>query len=263
MPLFRQGSTELYWESLGRGEPVAFLNGILMTVDSWKLQTRDFSRRFRCIMHDFRGQARSSKPERPWTLEDHARDFEALLDHLGIETCHVVGTSYGGEVGMLFAARHPGRVRSLAVIASVSEIGADTRRTALEWRRAALEDPMSLYRVMLPTTFSPAFVAANPLMIELGEERVKSCDGAFFNAFAGLIDAFCELHITPLLGQVQCPALIVAGEKDLLKPPRYSRIIADGIAVSELRIAPGSGHAVVLEQPDWLNRALLDFIGRH
>ena len=244
MPLFRQGSTELYWESLGRGEPVAFLNGILMTVDSWKLQTRDFSRRFRCIMHDFRGQARSSKPERPWTLEDHARDFEALLDHLGIETCHVVGTSYGGEVGMLFAARHPGRVRSLAVIASVSEIGADTRRTALEWRRAA-------------------FVAGNPLMIELGEERVQSCDGAFFNAFAGLIDAFCELHITPLLGQVQCPALIVAGEKDLLKPPHYSRIIADGIAGSELRIAPGSGHAVVLEQPDWLNRALLDFIGRH
>jgi len=116
---------------------------------------------------------------------------------------------------------------------------------------------------MLPTTFSPAFVAANPLMIELGEARVQSCDEAFFKAFAGLVDAFCELDITPLLEKIRCPALIVAGEKDLLKPPRYSRIIADGIADAELRIAPGSGHAVVLEQPDWLNRELLDFIGRH
>jgi len=263
MPTFQHESTELYWESLGRGEPVAFLNGILMTVDSWKLQTREISQRFRCILHDFRGQLRSWKPDRPWTLEDHARDFEALLDHLDIETCHVVGTSYGGEVGMVFAARCPERVRSLSVIASVSEIGAKTRRTALEWRRAALEDPTSLYRVMLPTTFSPEFVAANPLMIELGEARVQSCDRAFFKAFAGLVDAFCELDITPLLEKIRCPALIVAGERDLLKPPRYSRIIADGIAGSELRIAPGSGHAVVLEQPDWLNRALLDFIGRH
>lgn len=263
MPYFQRETTEIYWETLGGGEPVAFLNGILMTVDSWKLQAQEISRRFRCVVHDFRGQLRSSKPGEPWTLEDHARDFEALLDHLGIDACHVVGTSYGGEVGMVFAALCPERVRSLAVIASVSEIGAETRRIALDWRRAALEDPMSLYRVMLPTTFSPEFVAANPLMIELGEARVQACDGAFFTAFAGLIDAFCALDITPLLEKIRCPALIVAGEQDLLKPPRYSRIIADGIAGSELRIAPGSGHAVVLEQAGWLNRELLDFIDRH
>ena len=66
----------------GEGEPIAFLNGVLMTVDSWKLQTHEISLRFRCVMHDFRGQLRSSKPDEPWSLEDHARDLVALLDHL-------------------------------------------------------------------------------------------------------------------------------------------------------------------------------------
>ena len=263
MPYLQRERIRIYWESLGQGEPVAFLNGVLMTAESWKLQTLEISQRFRCVMHDFRGQLLSSKPDKPWTLEDHSKDLKALLDHLGIDSCHIIGTSYGGEVGMLFAAAWPERVRSLTVIASVSELGPDTERTVLDWRRAALEAPMSLYRTMLPTTFSPEFLAANPALIEQGEERLKACDENFFRAFASLIDAFCELDITPLLSKISCPALIIAGEKDLLKPPRYSRIIADGIGESELLVAPGAGHAVVLEQPEWTNRKLIGFMGQH
>ena len=262
MPYLQREQNRIYWESLGRGEPVAFLYGILMTVDSWKLQTVEIGQHFRCVMHYFRGQLRSSKPDTSWTLEDHAKDLKALLDHLGIDNCHIVGTSYGGEVGMIFAATWPERVRSLSVIASVSELGPDTERIVRDWRRAALEAPMSLYRTMLPTTFSPEFVAANPGLIEQGEERLKACDEAFFKAFAGLVDAFCALDITPILDRIRCPALVIAGEKDLLKPPRYSQIIADSIEESELLVAPGAGLAVVQEQPGFINRKLVDFMGQ-
>ena len=168
MPEFDRNGVRLYWESTGQGEPLALLNGILMTCPSWKLQVRALAPQFHCLLHDFRGQLQSSKPHSDWTLEDHVEDFRALLDHLGIERCHVVGTSYGGEVGMLFAARWPQRVRSLSVIASVSELGADIDKHVLDWRRAAAEAPDTLYRTMLPTTFSDAFVAANPCLVELG-----------------------------------------------------------------------------------------------
>lgn len=262
MPYLNCGQESIYWESQGEGEPVVFLNGILMSVDSWKLQTLEIAKQHRCLLHDFRGQLRSSRPGQPWTLETHAADLEALLDHLEIDQCHIVGTSYGGEVGMVFAAAWPERVRSLAVIASVSEVGADTRRAVLEWRRAALEAPGTLYRTMLPTTFSSAFIEANPQLIRLGEERLSRCDNYFFAAFAGLIDAFLQLDITPRLGSIACPALVIAGEKDRLKPPRYSRIIADGIGDADLRVVPGAGHAVVLEQPENINAALLAFIAQ-
>lgn len=262
MPFFRTRQVQIQWRAVGQGPPVAFLNGVLMTMDSWKLQTLELSERYRCLMHDFRGQLLSSKPDAPWTLNDHAEDFASLLDHLGIEDCHVVGTSYGGEVGMLFAARWPERVRSLSVIASVSELGPDTDAIVLEWRRAALEAPETLYRTMLPTTFSPGFIAANPRLIEQGEERLRSCDTRFFQAFAGLIDAFRKVNLTPHLGAIRCPTRVIAAENDRLKPPRYSRIIADGIPDSELMVVPGAGHAVVLEQPARVNEALLGFFGR-
>jgi len=260
MPYLERGEVQIYWESLGQGPPVVFLNGILMTVDSWKLQTLALSRNFRCLMHDFRGQLRSSKPSAPWTLQDHAEDLKVLLDQLGIEKCHIVGTSYGGEVGMIFAANWPERVIRLAVIASVSEVGSDTRGIVMDWRRAALENPASLYRTMLPATFSKAFIEANPQLIRQGEDRLQACDQTFFEAFAGLIDAFLQLEITPRLNDINCPALIIAGEKDLLKPPRYSQIMADGIPQAKLLVVPGAGHAVVLEQAEYVNRELLAFI---
>ena len=98
------------------------------------------------------------------------------------------------------------------------------------------------------------------MLVKLGEERMKACDEDFFVAFARLVDAFCQLNITPNLKQIRCPSLIIAGEKDLLKPPRYSQIIADNIRGSKLLVAPGAGHAVVLEQPEWINSELIAFI---
>lgn len=263
MPEFHHGCTRIHWETIGEGEPVAFLNGVLMTFASWKLQTVEISRRYSCLMHDFRGQLLSSKPKEPWTLENHAEDFRALLDHLGIDSCHLVGTSYGGEAGMIFAALFPERVRSLTVISSVSEIGQDTDQIVLDWRKAALEAPEELYRTMMPKTFAPKFVADNPTLIEQSEERILACDTAFFEAFAGLIDAFRQLHITPMLGAVRCPSLVMVGELDRIKPPRYSRIIADAIKDSEYIEISGAGHAVILEQPDVVNPALLAFIQKH
>ncbi|MDX1698592.1 MAG: alpha/beta hydrolase [Thiohalobacterales bacterium] len=260
MPDFVHDSLRIHWEIEGSGAPVALLNGVLMTTASWSLQTASLARRYQCILHDFRGQLLSSKPECSWTMNDHVEDFHALLDYLGIECCHVVGTSYGGEVGMMFAARYPHRVRSLAVIASVSEIGPDVDAPVREWRRAALEAPETLYRTMLPTTFSPAFLAANPQLAEQGEARISAMEPAFFHAFAKLIDAFLELDITAMLPDIRCPALVMTGAQDRLKPPSYSRLIADAIPRSQLVEVAGAGHAIVLEQAEVVNNTLMAFL---
>jgi pimeloyl-ACP methyl ester carboxylesterase len=163
---------------------------------------------------------------------------------------------------LLFAATRPDRVRSLTVIASVSELGPETDRIVLDWREAAIASPQSLYRTMLPTTFSEEFIAANPRLTELGEERLQACEPGFFTAFAGLIDAFRDLDITPMLGEIRCPSLVIAAGKDRLKPPHYSRIIADGIPRADLLEIAGAGHAVILEQPDAVNSAIRAFLSQ-
>ncbi len=255
--------SRLHFELLGEGEPIAFLNGVLMTTQSWVLQTSFFRQRYRCLLHDFRGQLLSDKPESSLSLEDHAHDLRELLDRLEIETCHLVGTSYGGEVGMIFATKWPQRVRSMAVISSVSEVGTELDRAVASWEKTALETPDRLYRVALPMNFSRSFIENNLEMIDNGERRLASCPPEFFAAFAQLVRAFRRLDITEQLTLIECPTLVLVGELDVLKPPHYSRLIAERIPSSEFLMVPGAGHAVILEKPLEVNTALLGFIEKH
>jgi 3-oxoadipate enol-lactonase len=263
MPTAELHGIRIYYDLLGEGESVAFLNGVMMTTQSWVLQTSLFRHRYRCLLHDFRGQLLSDKPEEPWSLEDHAQDLRALLDHLEIGSCHLVGTSYGGEVGMIFTHTWPERVKSLSVISSVSEVGPELDRAVARWSKTALEAPGELYRVALPFNFSPGFIEANPQLVEQGEERLRACPAEFFPAFARLVDAFRRLDITDNLERIESPTLVLVGEGDTLKPPSYSRLIAERIPDCELLLVPGAGHAVILEKPHEVNSAILGFIEKH
>ena len=62
------------------------------------------------------------------------------------------------------------------------------------------------------------------------------------------------------LDAIRCPTLVISAGEDRLKPPPRSREIAEGIAGAELVVIKGAGHAVVLENPEAVNHALLRFL---
>jgi len=263
MPLERVGDVELYWEQDGEGEEVvAFLNGVAMSVASWQAQRDFFASRYRCLFHDTRGQLRSAKPETDYSLRMHADDLKALLDRLGFARVHLVGTSYGSEIGMVFALAYPEAARSLTVIAGVSEVDALTRAAVESWAVAARQDPTAFYRAMVPWTYSGAFIEGHRDLLDQREEAVRRLPREFFEAFGRLVAAFVALDITDELQRIACPTLVVSAELDLLKPPRFGRLIHERVAGSEFVVVPDAGHAVVLEQPDAVNRIVGDFLRR-
>jgi 3-oxoadipate enol-lactonase len=263
MSSFLIDGVEIHYELAGAGEPVALLNGIMMTVASWAFQRKALEPRYRLLLHDMRGQALSGKPDEDWDIERHAHDLRALLDHVGIERCHVVGTSYGGEVGLIFAAHFPERVRSLTVIASVAHVEPRLRLQTDLWAEAALRDPRWAFRTVAVDTFSGRYLAQNPGLLEAGEVRLAENPPDFLPAFARLVRAFQKLDARPLLARIASPTLVVSAEHDSLKPCHYGREIADGIQGAELVVVPDAGHAVVLEKPDVVNTLLLGFLAKH
>jgi 3-oxoadipate enol-lactonase len=254
---------EIHYELAGAGEPVALLNGVMMTVASWAFQRKAIEPRHPLLLHDMRGQLLSGKPEADWEIERHADDLRALLDHVGIERVHLVGTSYGGEVGLIFAARYPERARSLTVIASVAHVLPRLRLQTDVWAETALRDPRLLYRAVAMDTFSEPFLEHNPGLLAAGEARLAENPPEFFPAFARLVRAFQRLDARPLLGRIACPTLVVCAELDSLKPAHYSRELAAAIPGAELALVPDAGHAVVLERPDVVNTLLLGFLAKH
>ena len=251
---------ELFYELEGNGEPLVLLNGIMMTTRSWTPVLSALTPRFRCILHDFRGQLRS--PHRgPLNIEQHADDLVALLDHIGIERAHIAGTSYGGEVGMIFAYSYPERVKSLTVIASTSRADERMRIRTEEAMHAALGEHDRLYDIVARDFFSPHFLRAHPEVMEQGRARLASYDDDFYRGYASLCDAFIALDVTGNLTAIQCPTLVIAAEHDSLKPMPFSEVIAANIPGARRMIIEGAGHAVVVEDPSAVSEALIEFIG--
>jgi len=255
MPLFH----EAVGGAAGSQPAVVFLNGIMMTTASWVFQTRALSPHFRCVLHDFRGQLRSPMPG-PFDMQQHVDDLVALLDALELERPHVVGTSYGGEVGMMFAIQHPERVRSLAAIACVSHVEPPLHNAVVRWRDAARDAPETLFDISAPYNFSPGVLT--PSFMEQGRERLRGYGPEFARNLADLCDAFLQLDITERLWSIECPTLVIAGAKDILKPPRYSRLIAERIPNATLQIIPDAPHALALENHAEVNAALVEFLRR-
>ena len=86
---------------------------------------------YRVIAHDRRGWGRSViDPSGPQPYA--ADDLQALMDHLGIDRIHLVGTAAGAIASLDFALSFPQRLRSLVVANSMGE-----SRTRSTWRSAA------------------------------------------------------------------------------------------------------------------------------
>lgn len=58
------------------------------------------------------------------------------------------------------------------------------------------------------------------------------------------------------------PTLVLVGEQDILKPRKYSEMIAREILGAELVVVPDAGHALCLEQPGLFNALVLGFLAR-
>lgn len=250
------------------GDPkrtVVFLNGVMTTTSSWGLYTRDWLEDgWGVLLHDFRGQLMSDKPPGPYSFERHVEDLRTLLDGLNIGGVHLIGTSYGGEVGLYAAVRHPERVRSLAVIDSASELDALLETFVRSWVMLACQQTArQFYWAAIPSLYSTAFIEGNR---ELLEERLEDFAALPEEYFAGqrtLYEAFLGLNLTGQLTSIRCPTLVICGEEDLLKPPRFSRLIAERVPDCELVLLPGCGHAAFLEQPETIRSLLYGFVRRH
>ena len=101
----------------GTGPRLPFLNGSGATLVSSAAVIALLANDFDLVAHDQRGLGRTSIPPDPYTMSDYANDAIALLDHVGWETCRIVGISCGGMVAQELAdggARvgPPGRDRS-------------------------------------------------------------------------------------------------------------------------------------------------------
>ena len=257
---------KLYVETLNmdkKGDAIFFLNGVMASVNSWGYQRGIFEDAgFRLVFHDFINQLRSDKSKQVYTLVGHCEDVLTIMDELGIDSAHLIGTSYGGEVAMKMAIEFPQRVKTISIIDSTSETDALMVHQVRMWQTMATKlSGEDFFLGVLGSVYGEKY------MREYGETLKRRAVGFndlpsdYFSGLCSLIDTFVnDVDFTWDLTKITSKALVVCGEDDILKPVRYSKQMAKIIPDCELMILPDCGHVAIYEAADALNSCLFGFI---
>jgi 3-oxoadipate enol-lactonase len=261
VPVVRANGIDFYFEWYGpEGEDIViFNNGLLMTTAGWAYQKSVISRHWRILLYDCRGQGKTDHPDSPYTMELHADDLRALMDALAVNSAHLVGISYGGEIALLFASRWPERVKSLFISSSVSEIHPYLHCLVDKWKAVALrKDGDLLYRVTVNDNFSPQWLNAHPQWENSSLPYFRAFD---FDALIRLCESFSRINFTSELKNITAPTMLAAGQYDTLKPcSPYTEILAHHIPQSQIILFAGAGHACNIEAASSWNASVLGFL---
>jgi proline iminopeptidase len=271
MPVAHLNDTELFYVEVGEGLPCLVMHGGLggdhSSLHPWLDPLGDV---MRLVYYDHRGNGRSGRPRsESITFEQLCADADALREHLGFEEIAVLGYSFGGFVALEYALRYPERISHLILLDTAptldyeEEIEANARRKGatqeqLEALDASAEDEAEswrLWKVIEPLYFST-------FDVDLAERVMGKTVISVEAADAG--DAIIEnWDLTPRLGEISAPTLILVGRDDFVCPPSQAKIMHEGIPNSELAVFENSGHFTHVEEPEaffdavrgWLRRS--------
>ena len=116
---FLSNGVTIHYECAGQGEPVILIHGLYSSARiNWIRPgtTAQLAGHFQVIALDNRGHGQSGKPQGDdqYGLE-MVEDIVRLMDHLHIQSAHIVGYSLGGMIALKLVTLHPDRVRSIVL----------------------------------------------------------------------------------------------------------------------------------------------------
>ena len=184
-------------------------------------------------------------PPVPYTLSDMAQDAIELLNHLGIDSAHILGASMGGMIAQTLVIEHPERARSLISLYSVTgefEIGAPTAEAA-----EALLGP--------PPTDRQAYIDASPKYgvwqskryydeVAVKREAARAFDRSFYpeGSSRQLAAIYASGSRVEGLQKLQTPTLVVHGKDDTLLPSEGGKRTAELVPGSTFLLVADMGH---------------------
>jgi proline iminopeptidase len=237
-------------------------------------------RGFRVVRYDQLGSWRSDKPDdlTLWQFPRFVREVERVRQALDLGRMHLLGQSWGAFLAIEYALRYGNQLRSLTLASGAASTrecvaGMDAWRLQLPQeiqstlaRYEAVQDYQNPdYLAAMDVLYRQNFCRVQPYPEPLAR-AMEHMAAPVYNTMWGPNEFTCTGNLldwdcTDRLGEITAPTLITVGEFDEVDPS-CARTLQAGIARSELRIFPGCGHAVHLEDYEHYRSVLLNFLNR-
>lgn len=252
---------DIAYQQLGEGPDLVFVHGLAASRAFWFAQyALPLADRYRITLFDLRGHGYSSRPDSGYDAPTMADDLAAVLDHLGIERCAMVGHSYGGGVALEYACSHPGRVNSLVLL--------DTKVNSLQpHQRLSDSEHLTPFEIAVANKSGHDWENEKQvglLFLEVvARQRLAGDDTGLRDAFtpfgegrgaARAAKAWLDLldhtqapkdflvagHGAEAIAQLQMPVLLIYGEHSRCMPSL--RALRPLLPQAEIDIIPAAGH---------------------
>ena len=261
---------KLYFEEAGEGEAVVFVHEFAGDHRSWEPQMRFFSRRYHCVTFAARGYPPSDVPDDVdlYSQALAVADIVAVMDHLAIDTAHVVGLSMGGFATLHLGLDHPDRARSLVVAGS----GYGAEKQYEDYFRGVSAEVAKGFEEQGSRAFAKTYAEGasrvqfqdkdprgwREMADRLGEHDVTGAA----NTMRGVQMRRPSLYdLEDRLARMAVPTLVVNGDEDdhCLQPGLF---LKRTIPASGLWVLPKTGHTINLEEPEAFNRMVVEFFAQ-
>jgi 3-oxoadipate enol-lactonase len=257
VPFIDANGVSLHYELAGtRGPAVVLMHELGGTLNSWDAVAPRLAGRFRILRYDQRGSGLSEKVRQDFTNGMLVEDFEALAKavHLG-PPYHFVTVAAAATQSLRFLEKHPDQVGALVLCNPAP--GVDASRAAALDERAAFATREGM-RDALPTTLAISYPP------HLGERAAYEAYLGRYLAndpvcFGFAFRALARTNMLHMLPQIRCPAMVVAGRHDTVRPHAGSAELAKRIPGARFELIE-AGHFMPTQGPQPLVALLEDFL---
>jgi 3-oxoadipate enol-lactonase len=248
---------------VGNGPAMVCWPSLLMTGLMWRGQVDHFARSHKMVLIDSPGHGESDPLNRYFTLEECALCLSQILDQLEIEDCILVGNSWGGMMGGVFAALYPSRTRAAILMNCTASVAGWRQKTEFLMMTSILRRRRTVPTLVVNRAVKAFAGATTERTKPEVVEYIRSTVGAArADSVCWAIDSVVPRRVEhrALLSAIHKPVLVVAGEEDRTFPVAETRAMADVIPGGVFRVLPNVGHLAALEAPETVNAAMDEFL---
>ena len=256
MPDARINGVRIWYKETGEGDPVIQIHGAGFGHFNFATATPILSQTFRCIDFDMRGYGQSERPFQQYSMEVWADDVAGLMDHLGVRTAHIHGTSMGGMVAQQFAAKYPDRVQRLIINCSAAKLdyaGVLTFRGWIDIAERLGVGSRTLAELIAIQALSRRFLDSSEGhgAVDMIQEILQNSNRV--DVFKLACQAMIDVDLRPLLQKITAPTLVIGGDEDMMTPWQQAGsgagqdYLAQHIQGAKKYVIKGSSHSTLFD----------------
>ncbi len=262
MPFAKINELDLYYEIHGSGEPIVFISGFSTHHMTWLSCVERLENHYQLILFDNRGAGQTTAPPPPYTIETMAEDTILLMDHLGINRAHMVGSSMGTAIVQTIAHQHPKRIDKGVLIAPFPKLPETALlKSATTGKLLEKGVPLELViETVIPWLFSRDFVKNPENVAAKIKEMASNPHPQSAEGFLGQMAALGGFDSHSFVKELKSPFLLMAGEEDLSTPLYCAEYLHKHLPNSTLHVFPRVGHMIHAEKKDEVLDLILQFL---